>query len=440
MNNRKREKGITIIVLVITMIVILILAGVTMVKLTGKNGIIKQTKNAKKMSDVSSEKEAIQVELLDNAEKLDEKNEYNIGKPLYDKTLENAKRWDIIVINNTLEKYGTNWGFIAKGTEIPQYGEAQYEWLVNYETGKCKQLEEEYTELSYKTSLAVTDGLLFNMDATNITSDISNWGNNVTLRYFDNIKYNTIEKRQDAYNEEKKYLDVSQFEGYDRKKTSNLLEFADFEKQAFKFNGNNYIEIYNQNGFDFSNGFTIELYGNFKDYVGVTEINIEGFLSMLGIWNGKYNEQCNARFGYYKSMIYYSLQPYGNQSSMGSWSDEKWPWNQKYEYTNFTNNDIYLTIVFKTNGKDQVTQSIYVDGILLDEGWMSYEYYDKFLTLGESLKYIELGRCTMGSSSNWCYTQGTCYAARIYNKSLNSNEVSNNVMQTKIYRQTLKNN
>ena len=161
---------------------------------------------------------------------------------------------------------------------------------------------------------------------------------------------------------------------------------------------------------------------------------------MLGIWNGKYNEQCNARFGYYKSMIYYSLQPYGNQSSMGSWSDEKWPWNQKYEYTNFTNNDIYLTIVFKTNGKDQVTQSIYVDGILLDEGWMSYEYYDKFLTLGESLKYIELGRCTMGSSSNWCYTQGTCYAARIYNKSLNSNEVSNNVMQTKIYRQTLKNN
>lgn len=64
------------------------------------------------------------------------------------------------------------------------------------------------------------------------------------------------------------------------------------------------------------------------------------------------------------------------------------------------------------------------NGTLLDEWWISYEYYDKFVTLAKSLNYLELGRCTMGSKSNWCYTQGLCYAVRIYNRNLESDEVT----------------
>ena len=44
----KRENGITLIALVITIIVLLILAGVTIITLTGDNGILQKAGDAKK--------------------------------------------------------------------------------------------------------------------------------------------------------------------------------------------------------------------------------------------------------------------------------------------------------------------------------------------------------------------------------------------------------
>ena len=44
---KKQAKGITLIALVITIIVLLILAGVTIATLTGDNGILKQADKAK---------------------------------------------------------------------------------------------------------------------------------------------------------------------------------------------------------------------------------------------------------------------------------------------------------------------------------------------------------------------------------------------------------
>ena len=48
------EKGITLIVLVITIIVLLILAGVSIAMLTGNNGILTQASNAKETNDLKS--------------------------------------------------------------------------------------------------------------------------------------------------------------------------------------------------------------------------------------------------------------------------------------------------------------------------------------------------------------------------------------------------
>ncbi len=45
--NKQKEKGITLIALVITIIVLLILAGVSIAMLTGQNGILSQANNAK---------------------------------------------------------------------------------------------------------------------------------------------------------------------------------------------------------------------------------------------------------------------------------------------------------------------------------------------------------------------------------------------------------
>lgn len=54
-----KERGITLIALVITIIVLLILAGVSIATLTGQNGILTQANNAKTQAGIGEEKEAI---------------------------------------------------------------------------------------------------------------------------------------------------------------------------------------------------------------------------------------------------------------------------------------------------------------------------------------------------------------------------------------------
>lgn len=55
----KKDKGITLIALIVTIIVLLILAGVSIVMLTSDNGIIKQAIQAKERTEIFSEREAI---------------------------------------------------------------------------------------------------------------------------------------------------------------------------------------------------------------------------------------------------------------------------------------------------------------------------------------------------------------------------------------------
>ena len=57
----KKERGITLIALVITIIVLLILAGVSIAMLTGNNGILTQAQNAKSQTEVGAEKEGISL-------------------------------------------------------------------------------------------------------------------------------------------------------------------------------------------------------------------------------------------------------------------------------------------------------------------------------------------------------------------------------------------
>ena len=57
----KKDKGITLIALIVTIIVLLILAGVSIATLTGQNGILTQANNAKTQTEISNEKEAISL-------------------------------------------------------------------------------------------------------------------------------------------------------------------------------------------------------------------------------------------------------------------------------------------------------------------------------------------------------------------------------------------
>lgn len=75
----KEAKGITLIALVITIIVLLILAGVTISTLTGENEILNQANQAKIKSDIAEVKEQAQLDIANwTAEKLKNGQDTNL--------------------------------------------------------------------------------------------------------------------------------------------------------------------------------------------------------------------------------------------------------------------------------------------------------------------------------------------------------------------------
>ena len=63
-NKKYKERGITLIALVITIIVLLILAGVSIAMLTGNNGILTQAQKAKNNTEFASAKEKVQIAVM----------------------------------------------------------------------------------------------------------------------------------------------------------------------------------------------------------------------------------------------------------------------------------------------------------------------------------------------------------------------------------------
>lgn len=63
----KNKRGITLIALIITVIVLLILAGVTISMLAGENGIIKQAVESRRKSLYSQEAEKIELAYTSSA-------------------------------------------------------------------------------------------------------------------------------------------------------------------------------------------------------------------------------------------------------------------------------------------------------------------------------------------------------------------------------------
>ena len=65
-NKFKNNKGITLIALVITIIVLLILAGVTIAAVSGDNGILTRAVDAKEKTEIADIKEELQRKILED--------------------------------------------------------------------------------------------------------------------------------------------------------------------------------------------------------------------------------------------------------------------------------------------------------------------------------------------------------------------------------------
>ncbi len=166
-NNQKEnfDRGITLIALVITIIVLLILAGVTIATLTGENGILTRTREAKQESKKSKIKEQIQLAYLEY--KIENSHNTNINlEDFIRKTLEKTYgtgnvittqmgkncKVDIVGINKIyILKYDGNikeLERIEKISETDIYGKVDEEGTLTLRATKIEGYEKERLESS----------------------------------------------------------------------------------------------------------------------------------------------------------------------------------------------------------------------------------------------------------------------------------------------------
>ncbi len=113
----KLQKGITLIALVITIIVLLILAGVSIAMLTGDNGILTKAQTAKEETQKASEDEQktlskYEYELAKSQGEISETEtvgEYSMEKEIKAKYGQDIKIGDIVNYEDSVENYNGTW-------------------------------------------------------------------------------------------------------------------------------------------------------------------------------------------------------------------------------------------------------------------------------------------------------------------------------------------
>ena len=390
----KENKGVTLIALAVTIIVMLILAGVTISALTGNSGITTKAKQAKMLSEAKTEEEAIRlVVTYTNMQKnIGEENIIYLGEPLHDKDLVSGNQWKVILDTDKQEKYGTGWYFIEKDTEIEKYGKTKNEWVVNYEEGQINQLEEDkYMQISYANGLAVTDGLIFNADAINM-EDSSSWGEGVKVYGFDD------ENESGGYRDNALYFDGK----------------------------NDYITI--DGNLDVKDEITFEFFGNINEYGKAEE---SYFVPLLGAYNARSDNGglCIRMYSTLKNSINVNFG-YSSCGNSDIWESDGGKHNLKVECNVELGKDSMYTVTYNHN---DCLYKVYFNGKLVKEAKLDRSYWENFKNNEiENIKYYQIGKVTWWNYTN--FFNGKIYSARIYNKALDDREVMENYNKAAAYR------
>ena len=431
-NNYKKKteemKGITLIALVVTIIILIILAGISISVLTGQNGILNRAIEAKEKTELSSEKEVIQYKIIQNQmqENLSSSDERVIGIPLHDKTVNNENEWNIIYSKNENKTYGTGWYYLKEGTEVVDYGELRSDWIINYSTGEIIELEEkEFTNLQYGDNLAITDNLIFDLEPT-ITEDTNKenvqekLGENVELINFDWNDESGISKTSFNLDGKDDYIKVL----YDSKEQKNTL-----------------IE----------NGYTFEFYGIIDEgnSYDSSKNNITQNSNYQGIfcyWNGYESAQALFRFGITKdkNSIKWNASGLGREYK-SDFANKNFPWNIEYNNIYTPKEKVYYTISLDcsenySNNDGFYKATCYKNGIKVYEGGYDKENWNNLKITMDALKYFCVGRSSMTNDGWWHYSKMNIFALRLYNKGLDENEVKENYKKTVAYYNLVKDN
>ncbi len=152
---RKNNNGITLIALVITIIVLLILAGVSIAMLTGENGILTQAQTAKEETEKASVIEKAQTDLLGKqAESQNSKVTAGVLKQVLEKYFKDVPSEDKLTVDSditTKDEYGNYTMKVSDiyngeikfypiedsleiGTEVYYNPSGKYNWQAKYYT------------------------------------------------------------------------------------------------------------------------------------------------------------------------------------------------------------------------------------------------------------------------------------------------------------------
>lgn len=287
------ENGITLIALVITIIVLLILAGVTIAMLTGDNGLLRQAYKAKNETEIKSEFERIQTSVMSaQIESEEELTKENIEKAL----------------SSEFEKDVT-----LNGSDTWIY-EGEYKNYYIFQNGKIQE-KEEYSELS------IGDYVNYNVYYENLNS----YNNEYKVKdEYTGWRILSIDKQNNVVRLVSAGIPLTYGYGYGNtsqeieKLTSNFLDDSTvYQKYGFKENDNDLITNNSVMKSLFLNNFTKQK-DNFPDVSSLTKKDIEGALGR-GIGWGNFIEwdlfsiPCNSLndgkyANYWLASDYYSQQ------------------------------------------------------------------------------------------------------------------------------------
>lgn len=507
---KTKEKGITLIALIITIIVLLILAGVSLNMIMGDNGILKQAKTATVKQKFAKYKEELELgmygkitvageplknyiqsitsEDIDNfvvingelayignneEEKTisdslgvnssmsgnnesavkDIQNIINkvipikdsvevpnddteiasaelVGTRLYDKNSLNGDRWKIVIdyndFNQEIGRYGSGYYLLKSGENYTINGESlsfSKDFIIDYKNGTMIGLTDKAIEWSLNSTLAVNDGLVLNIDPTNLAD--GNW-TGIT-----------------------KHGDVT----YDN--SSKALLFN--EDTTNNPNGEGgYLEL-KRNDVDFSNGFTFEIYANLSrlKYYNNTDKNYacSSFFCRIPTLNSefrysmRFGAASDAANGTTVCRVARYTEWSGKGYNMETGSNSNIMTGDDFGYKE--NEDFYLTFIYrcydsskenscydeymKQNNLDKI--EYYINGEIFGYTYFGKEGYKDGLSIwnNDNCPFF-LGVCPWNANGNLYYLKGKVYTTRLYTTSMTPEEVKNNMDMTQKYR------
>ena len=124
----KNKRGITLIALIVTIIVLLILAGISIAMLTGDNGIFSMAKEAKTKNEEAEAREKLEIELTNFVAEKNTNKEYNENEYIDNKLEEKGMTVieDIVLVDGWQFQIDRNIPKILKS--IGKENIIKYEW------------------------------------------------------------------------------------------------------------------------------------------------------------------------------------------------------------------------------------------------------------------------------------------------------------------------